>query len=61
MTTKKTFDCVKMKDDAQQRRARMLQGMSDDQRLEFYRRAGEALRKRQEELRRQEAQTGDGD
>ena len=47
----KKFDCVKMKDEAQQRRARMLSGLSVEQRLEFYRRADAALRRRREELR----------
>ena len=51
MKTMKKFDCVKMKDEAQQRRARMLRGLSAEQRLEFYRQAHEALRRRREQLR----------
>ncbi|HNQ24161.1 MAG TPA: hypothetical protein PKK06_13825 [Phycisphaerae bacterium] len=47
----KKFDCVKMKDEAQQRRAQVLRGMSIEQRLQFYRRADAALRRRREELR----------
>lgn len=50
MKTKKEFDCVRMKDEAQQRRARALRGMSVEQRLEFYRRADEVLRRRREQL-----------
>jgi hypothetical protein len=51
MKTKKKFDCVKMKDDAQQRRARVLRGLSIQQRLDFYRRADAELRRRREQLR----------
>jgi len=51
MKTKKEFDCVKMKDDAQQRRAETLRGLSPQQRLEFYRQAHEALAARQKRLR----------
>jgi hypothetical protein len=59
MKTIKTFDCVKMKDEAQQRRARLLRGLSVEQRLEFYRQADEALRRRREEvLLRNAARTG---
>jgi len=55
MKTKKKFDCVKMKDEAQRRRAERLRGLSPLQRLEFYRRAHELLVRRQEHLR----QTGE--
>ena len=51
MKTMKKFDCVKMKDEAQQRRARAMRGLADEQRLEFYRHADEALRRRREQLR----------
>ena len=51
MKTMKKFDCVKMKDEAQQRRARLLGDMSAEQRLEYHRRADEALRRRREQLR----------
>jgi hypothetical protein len=50
MKTTKKFDCVKMKDDAQQRLARQLRGLSEAERLEYYRKAEEALRHRQQEL-----------
>lgn len=55
MKTMKKFDCVKMKDEAQQRRARTLRGLSVEQRLEFYRQADEALRRRREQLQRRSA------
>jgi hypothetical protein len=48
-----------MKDEAQQRRARAIEGLSDVQRLEFYRQADEALRRRQEQLRRDVAMRSD--
>ncbi|MEE9295556.1 MAG: hypothetical protein V3W34_11420 [Phycisphaerae bacterium] len=47
----KTFDCLKMKDEAQQRRSEALKGMSEQQRLEYYRRAHEDLVQRQKALR----------
>ena len=55
----KTFDCVKMKDDAQRRRAEQLQGFSDQQRLDYYRNAQEELLRRRERLRKQQAIRGD--
>lgn len=51
MKTKKKFDCVKMKDEAQQRRAERLRGRSTQERLEFYRREHESLAARQKQLR----------
>jgi hypothetical protein len=54
----KTFDCVKMKDEAQRRRADKLQGFSDQQRLDFYRNAQEELLRRRERLRKQQADRG---
>ena len=51
MKMAKKFDCVKMKDEAQQRRAVALGGQPDECRLEFYRQAHEALVLRQKELR----------
>jgi hypothetical protein len=50
MKTMKKFDCVKMKNEAQQRRARLLHGLSVEQRLEFYRRTDEALWRRRAEV-----------
>ena len=58
MKTMKKFDCVKMKDEAQQRRARTLRGLSVEQRLAFYRQADEALRRRREQLVRSADRTG---
>ncbi|HKQ50181.1 MAG TPA: hypothetical protein VJZ71_19050 [Phycisphaerae bacterium] len=52
MKTKKKFDCVKMKDDAQQRRANELKGLSQTELLEYYRHEHEELAKRQQRLRR---------
>lgn len=52
MKTMKNFSCVQMKDEAQKRRARLLQGMSIEQRLDFFRKADEALRQRRDKLRR---------
>lgn len=52
MKTKKKFDCVKMKDDAQQRRADELKGLSQRELLEYYRREHEELAKRQQRLQR---------
>lgn len=51
MKTMKKFDCVKMKDLAQRRRAEALRGLTAEQRMEFYRRIHEALLKRQERIR----------
>jgi len=51
MKTKKKFDCVKMKDEAQQRRAERLRGLSPQERLEYYRREHESLVGRQKRLR----------
>lgn len=51
MKTKKKFDCVRMKDQAQQRRAERLRGLSPEERLEFYRHEHESLVSRQKELR----------
>ena len=55
MKTAKKFDCVKMKDEAQRRRAERLRGFSAQARLEFYRQAHEALVRRQRELQAVEA------
>ena len=52
MKTTKKFDCVKMKDEAQQRRAERLRVLSLAQRLAYYRREHEVLRQRQELLRK---------
>ncbi|MCK6486636.1 MAG: hypothetical protein L6R00_21205 [Phycisphaerae bacterium] len=41
---------MKMKDDAQQRRAEQMRGLSPEERLAFYRRAYEALLRRQRKL-----------
>lgn len=49
MRTMKTFDCLKMKDEAQQLRAERLAGLTSEQRLAVYRREVEALRQRQAE------------
>ena len=51
MKTKKKFDCVRMKDEAQQRRAKELKGLSQRELLEFYRQEHEKLSKRQKQLR----------
>lgn len=51
MKTKKKFDCVRMKDKAQQRRAVRLQNLSAQERLDYYRREHEALSERQKKLR----------
>ena len=59
MKTAKKFDCVKMKDDAQQCRARKLRGLSPQERLEFYRRAHEELVRRQQQLRGMAADASD--
>ena len=55
MKTAKQFDCVKMKDEAQQRRAEALRGLSDEQRLDFYRQAHVTLVRRLKELRERSA------
>ena len=47
----KTFDCLRMKTQAQQRRAEALNGLSEEQRLDYYNRAHEALVRRQQSLR----------
>jgi hypothetical protein len=51
-TKKKTFDCIQMKDEAQKKRASELAGMSDAEKLEYYRKAHAALVKQQESLRK---------
>jgi len=51
MTTK-TFDCVKMKDEAQRRRAEALRGLSEAERLKYYEKAHQELVRRQERLRK---------
>lgn len=51
MKTKKTFDCVEMKNEAQRRRAKTLRCLSPAERLEFYRREHAALARRQQQLR----------
>lgn len=50
MKRKKKFDCIKMKDDAQQRRAGEMRGFSAQERLEAYRRSHDALLRRQQKL-----------
>ena len=47
----KTFDCLRMKAQAQRRRAETLKGLSEEERLDFYERAHEALVRRQQSLR----------
>lgn len=59
MKTKKKFDCVKMKDDAQRHREEKLRGLSAQERLDFYKRVHEALAARQKQLR--ESRPGDQD
>lgn len=49
---KKTFDCVKMKDEAQLSRAQDLEGLSSEERLRHLDRAQHALLERQAQLRR---------
>jgi len=51
MKTKKKFDCVKMKDQAQLRRTERLRGLSPEERVEFYRREHEVLASRQRRMR----------
>ena len=51
MKTKKKFDCLKMKDEAQKRRAELLRGKTPSERLEFYRREHEELLALQRRLR----------
>lgn len=51
MKTKKRFDCVRMKDAAQLRRAEKLRGLTLEQRLEYYRRAHELLLEKQRRLK----------
>lgn len=46
----KTFDCIKMKDDAQRRRAGAMRGLTTKQRLEYYRTAYEQLLDRRARL-----------
>ena len=53
MKTKKKFDCIEMKDEAQRQRAEQLRGLSEQELLEFHRRRHEALVDRQEQLRNQ--------
>ncbi|MBI3758821.1 MAG: hypothetical protein HY269_03600 [Deltaproteobacteria bacterium] len=55
MKTSKMFDCLKMKDEAQQRRARLLHGLSTEERLDFYRRIQDELRQRQKQARQAQA------
>jgi len=47
----KTFDCLRMKTQAQQRRAEALDGLSEEQRQDYYNRAHDALVRRQQSLR----------
>ena len=46
----KTFDCVRMKHEAQRKRARELADLSEQERLNYYQRAHEALVTRQKSL-----------
>jgi hypothetical protein len=50
MRTIKKFDCVKMKDRAQERRARDLHGLTPEERLEYYRQQHQLLLDRQAKL-----------
>jgi hypothetical protein len=52
MKTKKKFDCIRMKDEAQQRRAEQLRGLSPQERLDYYKREYQSLTERQGQLRR---------
>lgn len=52
MQKNKAFDCLKMKDEAQQQRARELAGLSEEELLAYYQRLDDALRREQEELRK---------
>ena len=47
----KTFDCLKTKAEAQAQRAVILKGFSEQERLDYYLRAHEALVQRQVALR----------
>ncbi|NOT02870.1 MAG: hypothetical protein HOP29_19900 [Phycisphaerales bacterium] len=51
MKTKKEFDCLKMKDDAQRRRAAELSGLAPQELLDYYHRVHEELFRRQKRLR----------
>jgi hypothetical protein len=55
MKTKKKFDCVKMKDEAQMRRAERLGALTTEERLAFYGQAHEALDHRQKQLSQRES------
>ena len=50
---RKTFDCLKMKAEAQQQRAKALYGLSEQQQLEYYHKAHVALVQRQTQMRAQ--------
>jgi hypothetical protein len=52
----KTFDSIRMKDEAQRRRAEALRGLSEAKRLEYYQRAHEDLVRRQKRLRKDSRQ-----
>jgi hypothetical protein len=56
-TKTKIFDCLKMKDEAQLRSAKLLQAMTQQQRLDYYQRAHEALVQRRDALRATAGQT----
>jgi hypothetical protein len=43
----KTFDCLRLKDEAQQRRAERLRGLSEDEQLRYYDEGHAALIRRQ--------------
>lgn len=57
MKTKKEFDCVKMKDDAQLQRAEQLRDLSQMERMEFYRREYDALVARKKRLQEASAKS----
>ena len=53
MKTKKKFDCIRMKDEAQLRRGDRLKDLTPEERMSYYREAREALDRRQEDVRQQ--------
>ncbi len=56
-TKTKTFDCLKMKDEAQRRRAQLLEEMTPAERLDYYQKAHEALVRRRDAVCGARAQT----
>lgn len=51
----KTFDCVQMKHDAQERRQKEIEHMTEEERHAYYHRAHEELVRLQAELRKKTA------